>query len=1357
MQRRISLKELIHNAGVIIPADGRQPCLPAPTQPAITASEEDHAQARNILLDRRTKNPENKNVLKSIFRSSKEKERLQELGQFSQEELDQALSAVIHNPTTGPGLIQAFLSLGAKVNIIETPEKKKKSGNQSNTSLRRRSTVLQQAATSRKADSVGLLASSGADQTTLDEGLKAALTANDQACIQELLRHGANINNFPTALANAVRSNDQNYVRLLLRAPKPLRPEIISSCLPAAVQQKSSAIVSLLITYGADPNFDSSSALNTTIGKRDFKLAAALVSGPIPLTGLSLQRLLDTTMRLPTCEATLQFLQLLFCCGLPPNSIGLPDLLINRIKKDDTAGAMMMISYGVPTTTNEAECLKVALINSNWTVVAAILQTAISPQLASVALTVLPSAARQPDRMRVIKALIQKGATGPALDRWLTQAAKEGDTAMIEILLSAGASVHSDHNSPLRFAIMRKDTKSLRLLLKARPSPEALANVFPPLRDYSPSERRETSVLLLEAGARGPEVDQALVDAVADTSAARDGSLIIELVRRGANVNYDNGKVFTLAAAQADLSLLRLLCNSKPTSSSTSSALPLAFDTQGNRRTNTLEVIDLLLSHGMDEGPALPALQIAISGGPDNIDIVKRLIVANTRLLSPALKYAITLEDSKKKAPILEALLTMGVTQETLDQALAVETRNAVFNKDVTSTKLLLGQGASVSHNDGEALSVAVASGSSSLTEILLSGNHQPSRSSVTKAFRTLFADENIQGTSRSEKSLKTIARELLDRGVDQLVIDSALRSVLCNNIDSVDIETLVDLLLKHGANVNAADGACFIFAAQKQNHAIFEQLMLHNPKFNIVVAALLSSNLEDQIVVDSIESCFKHGCASDELEAGRYKTPVLILAMQEYPRNEPLVKLLLNHGCNPDISTQSIIDPSVGEETVSALLWALNQAQKKISDPVIAALLEAGASVTRAAPISEIAPVALAAREGRHELIQALLERGSDASARDKWNRSALFYASSAWTTATVQVLAPHALKNDSSLHEAARCLQLDAAAILTQRGHDPNFPSRIHNGRNALGELCLNAQITSASHRSKVRQLIRLFLDNGANPKFRARNEKSAVVLALDNAYNALEISEALLETEMWEDLNDEKHMYRDTSGLWYSPLKYVELIPSPSRAASRQELLDLLRDKGCEPKYYSETAEQPRGAIGMPAPIARIFDQQKEHELSLKHAQESHDHARTLEETTHRDILRRNRESQDAEIAAQAAAQQHRQTLEQQKHEFEVQRVRAAEHMKRSEKAAWHNLIMEQERDASARRQSVEDRKASATIASEAKLIEQRKAELEHKSGVERRMLKEKEDLYDRNVKRQIDDRPAIEGTPQWGTVD
>jgi ankyrin repeat protein len=1376
MERRVSLPELIRAAGVTQDIT-RQPCLPAPTESAVVATEDDHAQARAILLNRRAKNPEHKDVLKRIFRSSKDKKDAQDAPQFSQDELDQALSAVLRGPTSTPGLTQAFLSLGANVNFIETAEKKRKQSNQSNAGLRRRSTVLQQAATLRKPTCVSLLASSGADQTTLDEGLKAALTANDQESISELLRHGADPNKFPNALANAVRSNDQNYVRTLLRAPKALQPKIVSSCLPAAVQQGSEEIVSLLIAYGADANFDSCSALNTAIGKQDYKLAVALVAGPIPLTHATLQRLLDTTMRLPTCEAQLQFLQVLLCCGLHPNSIGLPDLLICRTRKNDTAGVLMMLSYGVSTATNEAECLRVAISNSNWRLAHAMLQTPILPQQASAALNMLRADAPQPDRLRVIQALLQKGAAGSPLEYWLVRAVEDNDTALMDLLISAGAPVASNDKSPLFIVIARKDMRSLQILLNTRPSPEVLARAFPLLRTgHSASERFSTSCLLLKHGASGPEVDQALVDAVADTSPTRDPALVTELVRKGANVSYDNGKVLQLAASQVDLSLLRLLCNAKPTSSAASAALAMAFDSGGNRHSRTAEIFNLLLAHGVDEKIALQALQLAISAGPENIDLIKELIAANIKLLSPAFEYTIAMEDSARKAPILDVLLKMGVGQEILDRALAAESHRAVTNKDATSTKMLVEQGASVSHNDGEALSIAVAARNSSLTELLLSGKHQPSRPNTTKAFRVLFTEERSEQESDDESVFK-IAHILLSLGVEQPAIDSALRVALSRGEDNCHVEAQIDVLLQNNANVNVAEGVCFVFAAQKPDNTLFEKLMLHRPNFSVIVPALIKSKLQEDAVVTSIQSCFEHGCTPDELEAnssGSSKLPVLIMAIYAYPRCEALVGALLNHGCNPDVFVRDVIDDSVGEEVISALLWALNQAQKRISDSVITALLKAGASTAKASSISDIAPLALAAREGRSDVVHALLQRGADASLRDKSNRSALFYASSISNVSTVQVLAPHALKNDGSLHEAARCLQLDVAAVLIEHGHNSNFPSRLHQGRHALSELCLNGYITTASQRSKVGKLIRLFLDNGADPTFKARNEKSVILLALDNAYSALAISEALLETEVWEDLNNERHMYRDSSGVWYSPLKYVELVPCPSRALHKQDLLDLLRDKGCEPRFYSESAVQPPGAIGIPKSVARLVDRQKEHELTLKHEQERHEHTRTLEESSHRDVLRRKHEQQESDLAAQTHAHNHHQALEQQTHESAIRRVRDAERMKRGEKVAWHNLTMEQEHDASARRQALRDREAAATASAEGRLIEQRKTELDHRAGVERRMLKDKEDVYERNVKRQTDvmkradesaqlharlrqDRPAIEGAPQWGTVD
>ncbi|KAF2016840.1 hypothetical protein BU24DRAFT_459962 [Aaosphaeria arxii CBS 175.79] len=1384
---RRTLQELVQDAG-INPVQTRQPCLPAPTQPAIIASEEDHSHARNLLVEQRRNDPGYKEPgkqLKRIFRSSKTNEKLQDVGQweFTQHELDQALSAVIDKQTASVGLVQAFISLGAKVNFVEPADPKNKIGKQptvSNISARRRSTVLQRAATLRKADSVSLLASSGADQTTLDEALRAALAANDHSCVQELLRHGANVNVIPQALADAVRSNDQNLVRLLLRAPKALRPEVISSCLPAAVQAKSENVLSLLTSYGADPNFNEASALKMAISAREYRLAIILVAGPIRMMPASLQYALDPALRAPTVQEIHQFIQLLLTCGLPSNTSGLPGLLISACKRNDTPLAHLLLEHGVPTSVNEAECLRCAISNANWPLVDAILRTPVSSSQASAALAALPDSIPKHERSRIVGALLQKGANGPPLGRWLVKAVEEADAELTDLLLHAGAPLASDNNRALQLAVMRKDSASLQRLLGAKPSPESLSALFPLLRQgHSPKERLETTRLLLEHGARGKQVDVALLKAVEDVSNTRDLRLITELVRSGADVNHDSGKCIHLAASQGDVPILQLLYKAKPSLATTSSALPKAFNANRRRRAETSKVLDILLANGVEEKSGSETVCIAVQGGPENLDIITRLIGADKRLLGPAFDGAIQLDDARAKASVLRHLLGMGISQVVLDEALISESERAVGARgDASTLELLLEKGASVDYKQGMALCTVVASGSSGLTKLLLDSKNKVSPQTVSVAFDRLIDGFGNFRTSMDLGGIVDIVQSLLVQGVSKDSIDSALPKTITMRKHHAGFVDIIKLLLDYGADPNHDESASFLMAAKSEDLGLFTSLLAYTPDFATLIPLLASSNLREDVLAGTLQACFENGCTSDHLEVSPSKQKAtrapLCSIIEDFPRSERLVKVLLDHGFNPDVTTEGTVDPSVGAETVTALVFALALPQKKVASSVILALIHAGASPSRASSVSEVSPISLAAREGRGDIVEELLNRGADASARDKWNRSALFYASSTSVLPTVQLLAASALRDDGSLQEAARCLQLEAATALVKQGHKPNFPSRLHRGRTALGELCLNAEISSGGQRSRARQLIRLFLDHGANPYFKARNERSALVLALDNVHDSLEVTEALLETEVCEDINNEKHMFCDEKGLWYSPIKYVELVPSHSRTQHRQALLELLQDKGCEPKYYSEHAEQPSGAVGMPAAIQKLADRQKEHELSMKLANESNEHARMLAETNHRDMLRREREQQEFQQAAAVQSQSHWQTLEQQKHDFEMERVRQAERMKRSEKVAWHNLMVEQERNTAAERLAIEDRKASAQFAHEQRLIKERQSETEHRANVERRALKEKEDLYERNMKRQKEitqrldesaqlharlrqERPAIDGPQQWGTVD
>jgi hypothetical protein len=120
--------------------------------------------------------------------------------------------------------------------------------------------------------------------------------------------------------------------------------------------------------------------------------------------------------------------------------------------------------------------------------------------------------------------------------------------------------------------------------------------------------------------------------------------------------------------------------------------------------------------------------------------------------------------------------------------------------------------------------------------------------------------------------------------------------------------------------------------------------------------------------------------------------------------------------------------------------------------------------------------------------------------------------------------------------------------------------------------------------------------------------------VFLALDNATDPYTVTKALLDTELYTILNDPENIYHDkASGLCYSPISYVEHNRSAAGSqAQKDDLIRLLEDKRCIPRYYSYAGEQPADAIGMPEAQKRRFDIDLEHQLILRRAREAEDQA-------------------------------------------------------------------------------------------------------------------------------------------------
>ena len=238
------------------------------------------------------------------------------------------------------------------------------------------------------------------------------------------------------------------------------------------------------------------------------------------------------------------------------------------------------------------------------------------------------------------------------------------------------------------------------------------------------------------------------------------------------------------------------------------------------------------------------------------------------------------------------------------------------------------------------------------------------------------------------------------------------------------------------------------------------------------------------------------------------------------------------------------------------------------------------------------------------------LLKHGAKASARDTYDRSALFYASRNGDTETIaSILKAKPGPNDGSLQEAARELHAPAIKLLIKNGHHPDFTSAKHDGRTALAELALCCASSPSDER--IDDTIDA-LDAGKVDPLKKCRGKNPLYLALENP-EPFSIVRKLLERIYWKYVSDPNNLYIEDNIL-YSPTMYVSKGFLPLSEADANGLLQLLRDHGATDVYYaSEGHEQPPDAIGMPEKMAEAERKKKAREEKLR--QQDEDHQRAL----------------------------------------------------------------------------------------------------------------------------------------------
>lgn len=250
--------------------------------------------------------------------------------------------------------------------------------------------------------------------------------------------------------------------------------------------------------------------------------------------------------------------------------------------------------------------------------------------------------------------LLLAGAEGDVVSNALVQACETEFYEMIDLLISAGASIEYDQALVVRNAIQRENTSLVELLLSEgavlSPSLAAqLINAIP--KRTTPENRRNLLKILLRKGAKGPQLSDALIDAVetqdfecvnllltqnfagsgrlqpkASTNLKAGPRSMVFDRHEVADVNYKGGLALSIAVKTGNVAIVNVLLSAKPGLETLVEVFP---SIHGLAPVPRLKITESFLNAGAT-GPCVhTALQRAIDEHPPRRDerLIKILLV----------------------------------------------------------------------------------------------------------------------------------------------------------------------------------------------------------------------------------------------------------------------------------------------------------------------------------------------------------------------------------------------------------------------------------------------------------------------------------------------------------------------------------------------------------------------------------------------------------------------------------------------------------------------------------------------------------------------------------------------------------
>ncbi len=609
-------------------------------------------------------------------------------------------------------------------------------------------------------------------------------------------------------------------------------------------------IARLLIAHGASLDYKRAAALKQAVTARDVRMLTTLSLGKNSSNWVNE---VFTEIPQPFAERqTYNMMSTLISKGA--GGFPLDKALVSAVQQKLEKIAILLLDHKASADFNDAQALQIAATAGDLDTVNLILSKGKpQPQSMRYVLPLVPPGPRQL-RYDMTKSIIDAASTAGIPTQLLDVALMKAvdtknpqiDLDYINLVIVAGADVNCLGGKSLQTATKRGSIELLELLLRNSPQPASLSSAVPvAMRLVESGLRKKFMVMLLDHGAQGSAVDQALTDAIVEKPLDED--LVMKLVNK-ANVDYHQGQALCKAVKCASKNIVAFVIDlGHPNHRSRLAALPIVVDPATEDR---IAKLDLLLRAGIDQKGLNKALEQEISN-ESNIDmnIIKMLLhhgadcnydggkllefavmsrnnrllkcllssKCDSRILANLLPLARHNEDPNTRYACMALLLTGGAKGDPISRELVHEICSPQ-ECDLQLVKLLVDHGANIQYSEGQAIKHAVSIPvKNEILTILLEG----------KGATTILASLVPLAMNHAQETRLQILQMLLERGAQGAQVDDALIDAVTQGPSA---HPTINMLLQYNASVDYQSGQAIKIAATAGHSSILDCLLQRNP-----------------------------------------------------------------------------------------------------------------------------------------------------------------------------------------------------------------------------------------------------------------------------------------------------------------------------------------------------------------------------------------------------------------------------------------------------------------------------------------------------------------------------------------------